>query len=318
MLLLFEKGQLVPWTDARCSDCFLEPLERIGGPRVIEAFTRSLVERGHRSRKVALATALRASDDPRVEGFFDQLLGVVERDELANQADPLLERNVQGYAESALDRYTARGDDARLTRWITALLRSSKGVNASVVGLAAEIAAERGLAGTADAMVHRILPWLDDERPHYASQRDFFVLGSALARIDPARATEVFEPAWKAFLGYGSLEEIERSRNLMAIGTAVLAPLLASTKRATYVPFAKRFASALATVDVSTAVEWSSAVRHLLRGARASGDPFASELARRYEGLAAAGDEALGAAIAEEVRATLGERRANARTREPD
>lgn len=96
---------------------------------------------------------------------------------------------------------------------------------------------------------------------------------------------------------------------MFAIGTAVLVPLLGSTAKATYLSIGKTYASWLDDHDLGAptiATEWLRGARHLLRGFRRSGDPFARLLAERFAGFESAAGGAEVREIREEAARILG------------
>jgi hypothetical protein len=235
MILLFRRGQEAHWTQPLCSDWFIDPLAASGTPEAMEALIASAALPSHWGRKAGLARHLHASDDPRVEAFFERV------------SERLLDKKA---LEGAMDDEVLECARAVMKRWG----RSPKAADvARLLGgpipeeiqyELAELAVKHRLTAVVDALLARLQTWFKDEDPvHYACQDDFFHFGGALAALSPALAAKHFKPMWKAFLDYGPWEEAEKNPNLFGIGTAVLVPLLGSTAKAEFLPIAKTFAS---------------------------------------------------------------------------
>lgn len=276
LLICFRRGQEKHLFEPFHSDWFIDPLAKIGGPRVTEAFMEALLAPGHHRRWTMLAHELHASREPRVVEFFSRL------DKLWTSAKlPTYDRrDVVSFGRTMIARDIALGDHAHLERTLAGILAAR--VDRELQYHAAGVAAAHGFTALAEHLVTLMKHWVDQESLGSASAMDFFELGASLAVLAPTRAAAVFAPVWTTYVGGGSWAEATANGATFAIGTALLVPLLGSSARADYLAPAKASAEALAPLDLEsrkTSKEWSMGALYLLRALRLSGDPFARALA---------------------------------------
>ncbi len=277
LLILFRRGQQSERNDRRRAEWSVVPLAKIGGPRVFESFLEAVAQpgRSHPSLAVALAT----SRDPRATAFFARMLRW-----LSSPGAPMADLgHLRLYIGACVVRYVALDDPESLEQTLATVL-AGKGFHSTLKYGVADIAVERDTRSLASALVVALEPWFD-EKPHYSCQDPLFHLGSALAALAPELASKHFTPVWEKFLGYGPWREARSNPKLVAIGSAILVPLLGSTAKETYLPIARTLASWLDDIPFGSpnvAEEWVRAALHLLRGFRLNGDGFGRDLAKRF------------------------------------